>query len=74
MENRFRFLGKFRVKWVTLFPFGSDVKYFGIPPGIVPEDWKLDAYLQLKPLRHARSWGKKNRDQFGIVGRCKKAT
>ncbi|GFW24893.1 hypothetical protein TNCV_3846271 [Trichonephila clavipes] len=29
------------------------------PLGIVPEDWKLDAYLQLKPLRHARSWGKR---------------
>ncbi|GFX42420.1 uncharacterized protein TNCV_1519841 [Trichonephila clavipes] len=29
---------------------------FWNPPGIVPEDWKLDEYLQLKSLRHARSW------------------
>ncbi|GFY42079.1 uncharacterized protein TNIN_188241 [Trichonephila inaurata madagascariensis] len=32
---------------------------FWNPPGIVPEDCKLDAYLQLKPLRHVRSRGKR---------------
>ncbi|GFY61711.1 uncharacterized protein TNIN_226171 [Trichonephila inaurata madagascariensis] len=56
----------------TTISIWARCQIFWNPPGIVPEDWKLDAYLQLKPLRHVRSRGKRIVTSLnGIVGRWK---
>ncbi|GFX71796.1 hypothetical protein TNCV_2010331 [Trichonephila clavipes] len=55
----------------TMVSIGARGQWFWTHPGIVPGGWKLEAYLQLKPLRHARGkrivtslnelWGPKQR-------------
>ncbi|GFS58302.1 uncharacterized protein TNCV_2474821 [Trichonephila clavipes] len=43
----------------TMVSIRAGGQFFRNHPRIVPGDWKLDAYLQLKPLQHAPSRGKR---------------
>ncbi|GFU02099.1 uncharacterized protein TNCV_533181 [Trichonephila clavipes] len=47
---------KYNTTMVSIWARGQ---WFWTHPGIVPGGWKLEAYLQLKPLRHAPSRGKR---------------
>ncbi|GFX43035.1 hypothetical protein TNCV_2710801 [Trichonephila clavipes] len=43
----------------TMVSIWARGEFFWNYPGIVPGGWKLEAYLQLKPLRLAASRGKR---------------
>ncbi|GFU74773.1 hypothetical protein TNCV_2431631 [Trichonephila clavipes] len=57
--RRFKSFPSLKMKYnTTMVSIWARCQFFFNHPGIVPEGWKLDAYLQLKPLRHVRYRGK----------------
>ncbi|GFW26010.1 hypothetical protein TNCV_3316821 [Trichonephila clavipes] len=48
-----------KMKYNTMDSVWARGQFFWNHPGIVPGGWKSKAYLQLKPLRHTQSRGKR---------------
>ncbi|GFX60688.1 hypothetical protein TNCV_4917381 [Trichonephila clavipes] len=51
----FKHFSNLKMKYnTTMVSIWARGQWFWNHPGIIPGGWKLEAYLQLKPLRHAR--------------------